>query len=119
MIVLTDFSPLSTGEDWADTVSITDAETGEAADFTGFTLDLEARLITNGVSEVVVSGSTTSGELSWPSGEDSGIFEILFRLPFADKVGGMYRVLITATNGTDTIQIVSRIPVNNLIVSPP
>ncbi len=119
MIALPDFTAISTGEDWYDQIELTDADTGGPADLTGFTLTLEARLVTNGVGDIVVTGSTTSGELSYPQGADAGIIDILFRVPFTDKVSGMYRVLITASNGTDTIQMVSALPVNNLIVSPP
>lgn len=119
MIALPEFDPVATSEDWVDTIELTDIDTDGPVDFTGFSFALEARLLTpNGVDCAVVSGSSAGGQITFPNGLTGGVMNLTFRTPFANQVGGRYRVLITATNGTDTILMVSQIPVMNLIVSP-
>jgi hypothetical protein len=119
LISLPEFDPVSTGADWYDVIELTDADSGDPLDLTGFTTwTLEARLLTpNGVGEAVVTATYGAG-LSAPDGLDGGILEILKRVPFANQESGRYRVTIVTTNGTDTLQLVSHIQVLNLTESP-
>ena len=118
MIGLTDFDPVSTREDWVDTLQLIDADTDGPADFTGYSFTLEARRLTpNGVSEPVVSGAS-GAELTFPDGPAGGVMELTFRTPFATACGGRYRVTITAVNGADTLQFLSHITVQNLTEAP-
>lgn len=113
------FDAISTGEDWSASIELEDADTGSAVDFTGFTAwSLEARKLTpNGVGSAVVTASYGAG-ITFPDGLSGGVLDITLRTPFADQESGTYRILITATNGTDTIQLVSHLPVLNLTESP-
>lgn len=120
MIALPDLDPVATAEDWVDTIELIDADTGDPVDFSGWTsFSIEARRLTpNGVGAADVSGSYAGGHISFPDGLAGGLLNLTFRQPFADQDSGRYRVLISATNGTDTVLLVTHVPVMNLAESP-
>lgn len=118
MIALADFAPVATGEDWADTIELIDADSGGPVDLTGFSFVLEARRMRpNGVGEIEVSGALPA-ELTLPDGPAGGLVALTFRRPFAGKPSGRYRVTLTATNGSDTLVILSHLNVLNLAEAP-
>lgn len=114
-MIMIDIDPITTAEDWRDTVEVLDAETGELVDLSDCVIKMAVKR--HGDRNPILTGSTDDGKITVP---DAGHFTWAF--PQASRSAlckGSYEVGITISQSEEVMQfLVGTISIIDGVVLP-
>lgn len=96
-----ELSPLTTAEDWRETIYVSDGETGEPIDLSGAAIKMAVKR--HGERTPILTGSTDDGKITVP---DLGSFTFAFPVSTRSAMHrGSYEIGITITNMGEVFQL--------------